>query len=91
MATQPGWAYPVIISMAMGWGQMGLGQGVLGNHTQRPGVSMRFSSEWDIAAREILPRLIPAGFPVLCNYLLACRPLSSRSPHAGPLPSLFLN
>ena len=28
---------------------------------------MRFPSGWDTAAQEILPRLIPAGFPVLWN------------------------
>lgn len=87
MATQPGWAYPVIISMGMGWGQMGLGQGVLGNHTQQHWASMLFSSDWDTAAQEILPRLMtPAGVPVLCNSLLACGPLSSRK--SRPRPSL---
>lgn len=29
MAMQPGWAYPVIISIGMGLGTVGLGQGVL--------------------------------------------------------------
>lgn len=41
MTTLPGPAYPVIISMGTGWGQMGLGRGAA-NHTQLHGQELGF-------------------------------------------------
>ena len=55
-------------------------------------VSTLFPSKWDMADQEILPRLIPAGFPVLCNYHFARGPLSSgkASPQSTAI-FFFLN
>lgn len=71
---------------------MGLGQGVLGSHPQLHGHQRFFPSKWDTAAQEILPGLIPAGLPVLCNYHFAHGPPSSQkaSPRATAF-SFFLN
>lgn len=72
MTTLPGRAYPVIISMGTGSGQRGLGQGVLGDHTQLRGQGPCFLPlERGPAARAMLPRLSPAGLCILCASSLS--------------------
>lgn len=89
MTTLPGWAYPVIISMGTGWGQMGLGQRGAGEPYPAAWARARlFPSKWEAAAQEIIPRWIPAGFRILWNYCLSQGALSPGRSHPRPLPSL---
>lgn len=92
MATEPGRAYPVIISMGTGWGQMGLEQGVLGNPTPLQGQELGFSPQTGTPQ----PRKFPRGqflLAFLFSGTAAC-PMDRHppgSPPPRPQSGFFLN